>query len=176
MCRFTFSNYRLITTWRFRGSLQPVFDTLLDSLRWPEWWPGVEVAEELFPGNTDGIAGVRRYRWKSLLPYRLSFDATATRIEAPRLLEGKVDGELRGTARCLLTHSDGITNVQFEWNVCTTKAWMNLLAPVARSLFVYNHRMLMERGARALACRVGIELLTVEHDEQSSGNRRPVAD
>ncbi|HEX7646671.1 MAG TPA: SRPBCC family protein [Noviherbaspirillum sp.] len=176
MCRFTSCNYQLITTWCFRSPLQPVFDTLFDSLRWPEWWPGVEMAEELFAGNADGTESIRRYHWKSLLPYRLSFDATAARIEPPFLLEGTVNGDLRGRARCLLAHSDGITSVRFEWYVRTTKAWMNLLAPMAHMLFAYNHRMLMERGARALAGRLGVELLAVEYNEQPLEQRRPVDD
>lgn len=176
MCRFTGNNYQLITMWHFRSPLQPVFDILFDSLHWPEWWPGVEMAEEFFAGNADGTESIRRYRWKSLLPYRLSFDATAARIEAPCLLEGTVNGDLRGSARCLLAHSAGITSVRFEWRVCSTKTWMNLLAPVAHSLFVYNHRVLMARGARALARRLGIELLAMEHDEQPLELSETVAD
>lgn len=158
-------SYRLMTTWRFRGPLQPVFDTLFDSLRWPEWWPGAEMVEERVRGNPDGTESIRRYRWKSLLPYRLCFDACAGRVEAPFLLEGTVDGELRGTAQCRFEHSGDITSVHFEWHVRTTKGWMRLLAPVAHLLFAYNHRGLMERGAHALARRLGIALLAVEHVE-----------
>ena len=163
------NNYRLITTWRFQGALQPIFDTLFDSLRWPDWWPGVEMVEERVAGNADGTENVRQYRWKSLLPYRLGFDAHAVRVEAPFLLEGTVDGELRGTAKCCFTHSDGITTVRFEWHVRTTKTWMKLLAPVAHVLFAYNHRVLMERGAHALARRLGMVLLAVEHGELPAG-------
>lgn len=161
-------NYRLITVWRFEGPLEPVFDALFDSLRWPEWWPGVEAVEELRPGKPDGTGGIRRYRWKSLLPYRLVFDAHAERIEAPFLLEGTVDGELRGTAKCFFTCDGGVTCVRFEWHVHTAKPWMNLLAPLAHGLFAYNHRVLMERGAHALARRLGIALLPVEHSDLSA--------
>lgn len=165
MCYIRLSNYRLVTIWHFDGPLQPVFDTLFDSLRWPEWWPGVESVEECTRGNPDGTGSIRRYRWKSVLPYRLAFDAYAERVEAPFLLEGRVDGELRGTAKCFFTCRTGATCVRFEWNVRTGKAWMNLAALVAHRLFAYNHRVLMERGAHALAHRLGIALLAVEHGE-----------
>ena len=44
-----------------------------------------------------------------------------------------------------------MTAVTYEWNVSTTKTWMNLLAPVARPVFAYNHDMVMRWGGEGLA-------------------------
>ena len=42
-----------------------------------------------------------------------------------------------------------VTAVVYEWNVSTTKPWMNLLAPIARPLFAWNHDWVMRNGGPA---------------------------
>ena len=89
--------------------------------------------------------------WKSLLPYRVEFEVTTTRVERPHLLEGDAVGELAGVGRWRLYEQDGVTAVLYEWNVSTTKAWMNLLAPIARPVFEWNHDWVMARGGEGIA-------------------------
>ena len=71
-----------------------------------------------------------------------------TRIERPWLLEGHADGELTGVGRWRLFEGPA-TVVIYEWNVRTTQAWMNALAPVARP--PWNHDAVMRQGAEGLA-------------------------
>ncbi len=100
-----------------------------------------------------------RYTWKSKLPYRLEFEMRTTRVERPKLMEGQADGELAGTGRWRMFEQDGITAVLYEWNVRTTAAWMNLLAPIARPFFAWNHDVVMTWGAEGLARKLGARLL-----------------
>jgi hypothetical protein len=51
-------------------------------------------------------------------------------------LEAEATGELAGTGRWTLTAADGGTLVRYNWDIRTTRRWMNLLAPVARPVFV----------------------------------------
>ena len=120
----------------------------------------MEVAEEVRPGveGGDGVGTVSRMVWRSRLPYRVGFEVTTTRVERPHLMEGRVVGELSGTGRWRLYEAGGVTAVLYEWDVATTRAWMNLLAPVARPVFERNHNWVMARGgegiARLLNCRL----------------------
>ncbi len=82
-----------------------------------------------------------------------------TRVERPRLLEGEASGELAGTGRWRLFEQDGVTAVLYEWNVQTTKRWMNLLAPIGRPLFAWNHDWVMANGAEGIAKLLGCRLL-----------------
>lgn len=159
------AEYRFITSWQLEAPLQSVFDTILDSLHWPNWWRGAEYVEQLEPGDANGIGSRRRYTWKSLMGYRLCFDALASRVEPPHVLEATVIGDLKGYGRWTFCHDKGITTVCYEWHVHTTKHWMNLLAPVAHGIFSYNHHVLMRRGAEGLAHHLRARLIRVTHGE-----------
>ena len=153
------ADYSFLTTWLLDSPREPVWEAIYDQERWPQWWRGVEEAEELRPGDHNGLGTVARMVWKSLLPYRVEFEVKTTRIERPHLLEGHAEGGLAGIGRWRLYEQDGITAVIYEWNVATTKAWMNLLAPVARPVFEWNHDWVMAHGGRGIADLLGCRLL-----------------
>jgi hypothetical protein len=92
------------------------------------------------------------------LPYRLGFDIQVRRIQPPTTLEAVATGELEGVGRWTLTPDDGGTLVRYDWDVRTTKWWMNLAAPVARPVFAWNHDALMREAAEGLARRLDAEL------------------
>ncbi len=154
------ADYRFLTTWVLDAPIERVWDALYDSERWPEWWRGVEEVEKVEDGDDEGRGSLGRYVWKSRLPYRLEFDMRTTRVERPRLMEGEADGELAGTGRWRMFEQDGVTAVVYEWNVRTTSAWMNVLAPLARPFFAWNHDVVMRWGGEGLARRLGVRLLT----------------
>jgi hypothetical protein len=158
------AEYRFVTFWHIKAPLHDVYDAVLQSLRWPDWWQGVECVDESEPGDVNGIGSVRRYKWKSRLSYKLSFAACVTRIEPLAALEANVSGDLEGTGRWLFSHDQGVTTVCYEWHVRTTKQWMNLLAPIARALFEQNHHALMQNGAEGLAGLLGARLVNVSHN------------
>ena len=73
------------------------------------------------PATRAASARVSRMVWKSLLPYRVEFEVTTTRVERPHLLEADAVGELSGIGRWRLYEQDGVTAVLYEWNVATTQ-------------------------------------------------------
>ena len=153
------AEYRFLTTWLLETERQRVWDAIYDSERWPEWWSGVEEAEKLNEGDEAGVGQLGRYVWKAKLPYRVEFHIRTTRVERPHLLEGDATGELAGVGRWRLFESAGVTAVVYEWNVHTTKAWMNLLAPLARPAFKSNHDYVMRNGGEGIAKLLGTRLL-----------------
>jgi hypothetical protein len=125
---------------------------LQDVERWPSWWRGVERIS---------ILGDERYRvaWRSRIPYSLEFDFGVERTDPPRAMEGTATGALRGTGHWRLFEQGGVTAVLYEWNVETTKLWMNVLGPLARPVFEYNHDVVMRWGGEGLARRLHNNLL-----------------
>jgi hypothetical protein len=154
MKRRVMADYNFNTVWRFKAPLAPVWDLVYRSGEWPSWWRGVERVERLQEGDANHVGSVQRYTWKSKLPYRLSFDMRLTRVEPMSLIEGEAFGELTGRGLWLLSSEGDVTIVRYDWKVETTKLWMNLLAPLARPVFKWNHDVVMNWGAQALAARL----------------------
>jgi hypothetical protein len=153
------AGYRFLTSWLLDCPREAAWDVLQDTLRWPEWWRGVVSVDELEPGDENRVGGRYRIAWRSRLPYPLEFDFVVDEVERPTGMAGTAGGELQGTGRWRLFEQDGVTAVLYEWNVTTTKPWMNLLAPLARPVFAYNHDVVMSWGGEGLARRLGVALL-----------------
>ena len=151
--------YEFVTIWRVKAPVESVWNEIYHADEWPTWWKGVESVVEVRKGDENGVGSVRRYTWKSKLPYRLSFDMQTIRIEPPRLLEGIAVGELQGRGLWQLSTEGGETVVRYDWNVETTKPWMNFLSPIARPLFEWNHNVVMSWGAVGLAKRLGVSVV-----------------
>jgi hypothetical protein len=151
--------YRFVTTWCLAAPAERVYAAIDDAASWPAWWRGVRSAELVEEGGADGVGRLWRLVWRSRLPYDLAFDSRVVAADPPWRLEGRADGELVGTGRWRLAEGGGVTSVVYEWDVSTTRAWMNRLAPLARPAFRWNHDVVMRAGGEGLARRLGVPLL-----------------
>ncbi len=154
------AGYSFLTTWILEASREDVWDAIYAIERWPDWWLGVRRVEKVEHGDADGIGALYRHEWRSVVPYPVRFETRITRIERPHLIEAAADGELAGSGRWRFF--DGReTAVTYEWNVRTTRLWMNLVAPVAGPVFRWNHNVVMHQGGACLARLLGTRLLAV---------------
>ena|SRR5215475_11039243 len=153
------SAYEFVTIWRIRAPIETVWNEIYHSTEWPRWWKGVESVVEVRKGDESEVGSIYRYTWKSKLPYRLSFEMQTIRVEPPVLLEGIATGELDGRGLWQLSSEGSETIAKYDWRVETTKPWMNLLAPVARPVFKWNHNVVMSWGAKGLAERLGVSVI-----------------
>ncbi|MGG9970812.1 SRPBCC family protein [Ferruginibacter sp. SUN002] len=151
--------YTFVTIWKVRASLQEVWHLMYDQEKWPEWWKGVVKAETLREGDKNDLGKKMRFTWKSFLPYELTFDVESINVQAPFVMEGIAFGELEGEGCWNFKEEDGVTTLQYNWNVNTTKKWMNNLAPVLKPLFKWNHDVVMRWGAKGLAKKLNAELI-----------------
>jgi hypothetical protein len=154
--------YSFLTTWCVDAPIQDVWDVISASDRYPEWWKGVLEVVELEPGGENGIGALSRTRWRSKLPYTLQFDLRVTRSEPPYLLEAQASGELVGVGVWRLYEGAAGTALVYSWDVSTSRAWMNRLAPIGRPAFAWNHDYVMRQGALGLASRLGAELIAYD--------------
>jgi hypothetical protein len=97
--------------------------------------------------------------WRSRIPYVLEFEFEVERVDTPHEMFGTATGELTGTGHWRLFEYAGVTAVTYDWNVRTTKAWMNWVAPIARPVFEYNHNVVMRWGGEGLARQLGCRLI-----------------
>jgi len=151
-------SYQFLTTWCVDAPIEAAFELLNDAPGYPRWWLGVVAVEVLARGDASGIGELDRLTWRSVLPYSLRFDMRRTRTERPHLIEGRATGELEGIGTWHLYEGDGVAIV-YDWRVRTTKPWMNMLGPLARPAFTWNHDFVMRQGGRGLAAALGARLL-----------------
>lgn len=151
------SDYRFLTRWRFRAPIDAVWAQLSKPEDWPAWWRGVEKVELLEQGGAQDIGALRRYTWKSRLPYRLAFEMRTTSVDEPHGMEGRAQGELEGLGRWELRAEGEWTAVDYHWQVRATKRWMQMLAPLLKPAFAWNHDVVMRWGGEGLARRLGCE-------------------
>lgn len=116
-------------------------------------------ASELDGGDSARVGSRYRVAWRCRMPYVLEFDFTVRGLEQDRWMEGGATGDLEGTGCWRLFEDGGVTAVVYDWDVASTKAWMNVLGPLARPVFEYSHHAVMRRGGEGLARRLGVRLL-----------------
>lgn len=156
------TSYSFVTIWRIDAPIETVYGAIEDSLAWPSWWPQVTHVEQLAAGDAGGVGALRRYVFKGKLPYSLTFDLRVDTVEPPTRLGGTAKGEVAGTGLWTLTaDSPTLTTVRYDWNIRTTRWWMNLLAPIAGGQFRSNHDFVMSGGLEGLTRLLGVKAISV---------------
>ena len=154
--------YRFCTTWVLEAERERVWDAIYDSDSWPQWWRGVTKAERLADGDENGLGQHGIYHWRARLPYTVRFEIVSTLVDRPFELAGDASGGLAGTGHWRFYEAGGTTAVVYDWNVRTTKAWMNLFAPLLRPVFEWNHDWVMRRGGEGISSLLGCRLLAMD--------------
>lgn len=150
--------YSFVTRWHVEAPIDTVWDALYATEAYPTWWKAVLAVTKVDEGGPGGVGRTDRFVWKAPLGYRLRFELRLTTIDRPNRLGGAAGGDLEGTGEWTLTAEEGATDVRYDWNVRTSRAWMNVLAPVARPLFKGSHDAVMRDGATGLARLLGVHV------------------
>jgi hypothetical protein len=152
-------DYSFVSTWKIAAPLEKAWNLIYDQEKWPCWWKGAQKVQTLLPGDINNIGKKTTYTWKGILPYTLSFDMLSKVEVKHYLIEGHAFGELEGVGVWKFTEEKGITTIQYNWDVNASKKWMQVLAPVLRPAFKWNHDVVMRRGAKGLAKQLNAALL-----------------
>jgi uncharacterized protein YndB with AHSA1/START domain len=163
------AEYHFVGTWQIQAPIERVWEEIYHAERWPDWWRYVARVEELEPGGADGTGKRLRALFRTRLPIMVGFDVRVTRVQPPSELVVQSTGELGGTGRWTLAPAEGGTLVRCYWDVRTTRPWMNVLAPVARPVFSWNHDELMREGGQSLARRLGADLALPDTPSRQHG-------
>lgn len=139
--------FHIPTTWRVKGTVEEVYKILSTPTDFVRWWPSVYIeVSELKAGDEDGIGRVVRLRTKGKLPYTLGWQAEAVEIEKPHRIRICAQGDLEGCGEWQFSQEGEWVTIRYNWIVYATKPWMNVLAPVLKPIFVWNHLWAMRQG------------------------------
>jgi uncharacterized protein YndB with AHSA1/START domain len=141
--------YPFVDEWDVAAPRESVFDAIADARSYPKWWRPVYI--DVDAEGEPGLGKTSRQHFKGRLPYHLHTRSTIVRLEPPAVIEGEVDGDLRGNGRWTLTDlPDGGTHVRFDWRVHADKPLLRALTPILRPAFRWNHAWAIARAREGL--------------------------
>src|SRR4051794_12495232 len=114
----------------------------------PTWWAPVYM--DVDADGPPVLGKVSRQHFKGRLPYHLHTQSTITRLEPPFVVQGDVEGDLRGRGTWTLTPVAGGTHVRFDWQVFADRKLLRALTPVLRPVFRWNHNWAIARAMDGL--------------------------
>lgn len=169
--RLVGTRYHFITHIELNAQPQAIWETLARSEQWIEWWHWLREVEVLNEGGSDGVGRRVRHVVSSPLRYRLTYFGLVTRAVEPVMSRFEAEGDLEGRGQFALEPTEsGTTVLMFHWLVETPKPWMNVLAPLARPIFIWNHHRLMEDFGRDLAEALSVQLVEVSNQSLDPGD------
>ncbi len=140
--------YEFREQWYVNAPIERVWPVIRDVSKYPTWW--LQFVEAERRNDLDGVGAVVRVHAKSALPYHMFFEVEAVHEEPPRLTEAVVRGDLNGTMKWTLQPEGSGTRLYFEQIVITGKLLLNVLAPLFKPFFAWNHEIMMRRGEQGL--------------------------
>lgn len=149
------THYRFERTWRVAAEPEALFDALLDTPSWPEWWPALVSVETIRGDPGDPLDRWQRFVSRAPLGYELELYARLLTVTPPEQLVARLEGDLEGAGRMSLSPTGDGTIVAYLLSVDIAKPWMIRLDPLLRPVFAWSHDRVVEQGIAGLARRVG---------------------
>lgn len=142
-------DYCFTSQWLIEAEYRRAARAVEDVERWNEWWRGLEKLE-ILQSRRDHVGSMILGQWRTS-GYRLEIIIEITEHVPEKLLRFKASEDLVGEGSWIIrSKNEHQTEMQITWNVATTKAWMNLLAPILQPVFKWNHHRVMKRGEQGL--------------------------
>ena len=154
------AHYLFESEWVVSAPMEAVFDVMADVDGYSSWWPSVNNSRLIEEGDDEGVGAKAAYSIRSPLGYSMHFEMTALEVDRPNRIHSLARGDLIGTGTHIFEPRGDNTAVTYLWYVSTTQRWMNVVAPLAKPLFVWAHHHVMREGCSGLAERLGARLVS----------------
>jgi len=142
------TEYHFAEQWFVDAPIEDVWPVIRKVANYPIWW--TEFLDATKRNDIDGPGGIVAVHVKAALPYHMYFEIEAVREEPPRIAEVRVRGDLIGSMRWTLAPEGSGTHLDFEETVTTGKKLLNVLAPLFKPFFAWNHEIMMKHGEQGL--------------------------
>jgi hypothetical protein len=142
--------YSFVSKWEIRAPLKEVWGKIDNGENWHLWWRSVVRSKVITQGNAQGIGQEIQYKWKSFLPFTLNINFKITSKELYKEIRGESTGDLIGEGVWTFEEKNGITYVEYHWDVVSTKKYVNFLSHFIKPFFIYSHNVIMRRGKKGL--------------------------
>jgi hypothetical protein len=163
------TKYHFLSSYSMTSDPATVWAALQAIQDWPSWWRWLKRVEVVRQASgADGVGAIYRNHVRAKTGYGFVYSTEIAEVDHLRRLDLLSSGDIEGRGRFLIAaRPDGGTDLSFAWLVQTPKWWMNLLAPIARPAFTWNHDYLMTDFGKGLAAHTGGELTSVRNQTLS---------
>lgn len=145
------NHYDFIDRWTIPASQAVTEAAIMRYEHWADWWDGLERVENLSDGKV-GAGAKFLCVWRGAAWYKLRLGMNITVYKPGHEFSFDASGDLKGSGRFHYeTSSEHSTTIKIDWNVSTTKPWMNTFGWLLRPVFIRNHARIMSAGEKGLA-------------------------
>jgi hypothetical protein len=145
------NDYRFVTHWQVKGSIDEVFEILKDSEALSRWWPAVYLnTDVLKAGDKNGIGQIVDLFTKGWLPYTLSWLLKVTEVHKPNTIKFEAWGDLSGQGTWKLSQKGPMVDIVFDWRVQLQRPILKYLTFALTPIFEANHKWAMKQGLLSL--------------------------
>jgi hypothetical protein len=152
------NEFKFTTIWKFRGSLYPVWEAIIHTESWPEWWKGVKFVKPVTISSSLRNA-VYEFKFQRLIPYSVNFRMKIIKVIPEKSIKGIAWGDLEGTGNWSFRQKQDEVIVRYDWDVKAVNRWMKVLSKIIRPFFILSHNLVMLWGAKGLAKKLNVKLL-----------------
>lgn len=150
------NQYQFVTQWRLTGSVEDIFALVTDGLGYARWWSAVYVkAEQVAPGDENGIGQTVRFLSKGALPYTITWTSRRTEREYLHRAVYRAEGDFDGWAIWTVEQQGAEVVATLDWRLNAEKPLLKLLSPILKPIFKWNHYWAMDRGYEAIQRELG---------------------
>ncbi len=142
------TQYHFLERWHAEAPPEAVWDLVADPRTYPRWWS--EFLEVTPLNDIEGVGARVAVHVRAALPYHMRFQLESVHYDRPHATEVRVTGDLVGYMRWLFAPYERGTYLVFEQEVRTGKRLLNVLAPLGKPFFAWNHRGMMRHGEQGL--------------------------
>lgn len=153
------ARYRFVTDMRLGAPIDAVYDVIAAPEGWVGDWADAVTVRREAPGDRDGLGARFTATVRAPAGYELSATIETVEAQRPTRLRMRSSGDLDGGGVWELRQLATGTDVRFTWDVTTRHRWVNLLTPVARSLFEWSHGVVVRNATDAAAAHLDTEVL-----------------
>lgn len=145
------NDYHFISQWRVEGTVEEVFEILINARDRVRWWPEVFLdVREIKPGDEYGVGQVVRLHTRGWLPYTLRWNFRVTESRYPHGFTLQAWGDFVGLGTWSFQQDGPWVNITYDWNIRADKPLLRYLSILLKPLFAANHRWAMAKGEESL--------------------------
>ena len=145
------NDYIFVTNWRVCGTVEEVYQVLIEGRQYPRWWPEVYLeVTQTAPGGDHGLGKSAQLYTGGKLPYRLRWHSRVVETRYPNGYLLEATGDFIGRGEWTFEQQGPEVAIRFDWRLRAEKPLLRCLSFMMKPIFRANHRWAMARGEEGL--------------------------